>query len=226
MPETGNREKRSFEEHIAALPAKTQQPLKEGLSLVSRLDSVQMKALVDVTITLIDEPHAIEKMKFPEILGLSENDSLDLVVLGTALSVSGSMRETTSEMADILQKRFSLSKPETSAVSKLIEAFRAQQGEVDHARERRQLGDLVLPSFENIWWTVDMRLKLSGGELSTFVPVAIAHLKTDAPNSGRFWFQLSRSQLKRLVDELQQALRDMEEAEKWVKQHNQSTDLK
>lgn len=80
--------------------------------------------------------------------------------------------------------------------------------------ERARIGVEVLPSFESLAATTDVRLGFKEGRVSLAVPVVVAHLDTDFIKG--LWFQLTRGQLELLITQLEHAKRNLEAAEQWI----------
>ena len=75
---------------------------------------------------------------------------------------------------------------------------------------------MVLPSLAEFEVTVDLRIRVENGEVQDFVPVALAHIDTDAYNN-EFWFQLSRADIDILLQKLTNCAREMDLGEELLK---------
>ena len=74
---------------------------------------------------------------------------------------------------------------------------------------RTRLANAVLPSLARFDVTVDLRIRFENGQAREFVPVALAHIDTDADNT-EFWFQLTRADITILLEKLNTCAREME----------------
>jgi hypothetical protein len=83
---------------------------------------------------------------------------------------------------------------------------------LDKAITRNQLANAILPSLARFDVTVDLRIRFEKEKAQEFVPVALAHIDTDADNT-EFWFQMSRADITMLLEKLNKCLREMELAE-------------
>jgi hypothetical protein len=217
MPNSSDRQKRAFKDLLSKVPAEIEDDLREGFSLIGQLTAAQLNALVEIGLASIDEPHFIDEPSVQEKLGLDEERSAALAVVAMTLGMSPSAKESTEEVIALLKERFSLNPDQVGGARTLIEEFDKRSIEASSAVQKRTLASKLLPSFEHFRSTVDLRLMFTDEEASVFAPVAIAHLTTDAaPPLGRFWFQMSKSELKRLIAEAQETLREMERVERWA----------
>lgn len=217
MPDSSDRGKRAFKDLLLRVPAEIEDDLREGFSLIGQLTDAQLNALVEIGLASIDEPHVVDEPSVQEKLGLDEERATALAVIAMTLGMSPVAKESPEEIVTLLNERFSLSSAQVDGARTLIREFEKRAIEASSAVQRRTLASKLLPSFEHLRSTVDLRLKFTGEEASVFAPVAIAHLTTDAaPPLGRFWFQMSKSELKRLIAEAQEALGEMERVERWA----------
>jgi hypothetical protein len=96
--------------------------------------------------------------------------------------------------------------PTALAIADIVISRRAA---LDKAMARNQLASAVLPSLDRFDVTVDLRIRFENEKAQEFVPVALAHIDTDADNT-EFWFQLSRADIAMLLEKLNKCLREME----------------
>lgn len=220
MPSEERTEKRSFKNLLAKASPDFDQVLQSALKLIDQLEESQLRALVDVSLSALEDPHAIDESKLSGELHLSEPDALNVAMAGTILSAAIEVKETPNEIVDMLREKLSLDRSQTSGATKLMVEFQKRASEVSQASAKRDLSTELLPSFQHLWSTVDIRLKFANGNVSMFVPVVVAQIKTDREAfQGRFWFQMSKAQLKRLISEAQKILGEIEAAETWAREH-------
>jgi hypothetical protein len=96
--------------------------------------------------------------------------------------------------------------PTASAVADIVISRRPT---LDKAMARSRLANAVLPSLTRFDVAVDLRIRFENGKAQEFVPVALAHIDTDADNT-EIWFQLSRADITMLLEKLSTCARDME----------------
>jgi len=189
--------------------------------MFSTLNKNQLEALVELSILSIGDAHAIEKTGALDSLGVPEDDAYPLVLAGSFLSNSLSAKESVVEVQSLVQKKFELTSASSSGVADFMGKIRDREIEIKGARDRESLANATLPSFEHFRFSVDVRVKFNNSALSTFAPVVIGNLRTDVEDR-QLQFQLSKAQLLRCIDEMQQALREMEEAEQWMRSKQNS----
>jgi hypothetical protein len=80
---------------------------------------------------------------------------------------------------------------------------------------RSQLGAVVLPVLTDFDATVDIRLGFEDGQIAAALPVAVVHMDTDSTGQ-EVWFQINQRQLERLIKTLNNALKEIQEAERWI----------
>jgi hypothetical protein len=84
------------------------------------------------------------------------------------------------------------------------------------AIERSRLANAVLPSLVRLDVSVDLRIRFQDGKAQDSVPVAVAHIDTDADNN-EIWFQMSRSDVGSLIEKLQNTATEMDLAEEVIR---------
>jgi len=99
--------------------------------------------------------------------------------------------------------------PTASAIADFVISKRAA---LDKAMARRRLANAVLPSLAVFEVTVDLRIRFEEGKVQEFVPVALAHIDTDADNT-ELWLQLSRADIMVIIDKLNKCMNEMALAE-------------
>jgi hypothetical protein len=124
----------------------------------------------------------------------AEDQSIDNIVRATI--DSGVLAEESSEsakevLAEILK---------SDAVTKLPEL---------------RLANLVLPTFQRLMSTIDVRLSFNKDTVRLATPVLVCGLLTDA-DEERVWFQMNRDQLRSVLEQLQKRLDQMEVASHWI----------
>lgn len=217
MPHPADLDRRSFKDLLSRVPKDVDRDLRDGFSWIGDLTKEQLETLVDLALTTIDEPHAIDEPNTRARLGLDEVRANAVAAVMIVLRSTPVARESTEEILSLLKERLSLDAAQTNGARSFIVEFGKRAREVSTALQTRTLASTLLPSFEHLQWTVDLRLKFTAEDVSAFAAVAIASLSTDAaPPLGRFWFQMSKSELKRLIAEAKQTLEEMERIEHWA----------
>jgi hypothetical protein len=91
----------------------------------------------------------------------------------------------------------------------------SQRAGVRQLLTRSQLSAVVLPVLTSFDITVDIRLGFEEGQVATALPVAVVHMDTDSAGQ-EVWFQINQRQLERTIKDLNNALKEIQEAERWI----------
>jgi hypothetical protein len=151
------------------------------------------------------------------IAKVSERESEQLAFAYSLLI--GLLLETNATADDVVNAgKGRLFEPAQEVTGKsIVDAIYASREEIKATVDRAQLAGEVLPSLYSLDIAVDMRIRVSEGELKTFVPVAVVHLDTDITGL-EVWFQLSRGEVEEMVHKLSRCLEDMKLAETLITQ--------
>jgi hypothetical protein len=79
--------------------------------------------------------------------------------------------------------------------------------------EHRSLANRTLPALTDFEISVDLRLRFKSQEIEDAVAVALVYVDTDADNQS-LWFQMTRGDVRGLIDKLTNTLQQMDAAEK------------
>lgn len=218
MPDARS-EKRSFEDFLDRPSEASLKMMRKGFALFGRLSKSQITAVVNVAVATMEDAHAVDKLGATDTLGLSESETFPTVVAASFLGRAINSRESLGEITEILRKRFDLGEKDVAGINTVLAEFQLRRTEIEETTERQALANAILPSFEHLRTTVDLRLKLVDDSVYTVAAVAVAHLQTDDEHQ-RVFFQLSKEQLKRLIDESQGTLKEMDEKEEWIRRHS------
>lgn len=60
------------------------------------------------------------------------------------------------------------------------------------------------------------------GQIAAALPVAVVHMDTDS-RGQEVWFQINQRQLERTINELSNALKEIQEAERWIDSKRERT---
>ena len=127
-----------------------------------------------------------------------------------------SNREDSADVVvDEFVKAGALETGDRTAVLRFASAVASRRGTFKQVMDRSRLASEVLPSLLEFESTVDIRLGFEKGRVAVFMPVALLHIDTDAQGQ-EVWLQLTRLQLEKIAEDLQETLKQMVEAENWV----------
>jgi hypothetical protein len=209
---------RSVRDVVADFPDRVKAASRRGFSLASKLPESDRERLIREFVTqLQDGGVGIPIAPIARALGMPNSQAAELV---TAMSlVSGLLGSEGYSAEDVLtggeSQLFDTSNATVAraiVVSILQHAGKSFQSDF----ERRTLATENLPSLTSFDVTVDLRLKIENEEVKDGVPVAIVHIDTDAANR-ELWLQLTRGDVKTLIDTLTDAQKRMEVAERFFR---------
>jgi hypothetical protein len=149
------------------------------------------------------------------VLNISEQETTAL--LGAASVLVGTItqrQEPPEAVVKAAAEAQFLEPADVPAAVALAQVILRERDAVAVIVERARIGVEVLPSFEDLAATTDVRLGFKEGHVSLAVPVVVAHLSTDS--SKGLWLQLTRGQIERLIKQLEDAKRNLEAAEQWI----------
>lgn len=84
-----------------------------------------------------------------------------------------------------------------------------------HAQDRVWLAQAVLPSFQDLQFAFDVRLRMKGDSISVALPIAIGFLQTDVA-TAHVWFQATKTELEKLARQVNRAIRALDTAQRWA----------
>jgi hypothetical protein len=197
---------------LAEMPSHVQRFLQRGFKVLGKLDQgiiAELMTLASITFTtdvLTDHQLHIE---------LDEVGSLLSVVNFLSNSLSA-RQESQTALIEEGKKLGLLGDAEVPNALRFAELIVASRDTIKQQIEQEDLASEVLPALSIFETTVDLRLQFDGQRLKRAIPVALLHIDTDATNQ-ELWFQVSRVQVERLINELQLTLARLKEAESAVK---------
>jgi hypothetical protein len=206
---------RPFSESLKAIPREFASYLRQGFSLLSKVPADRYQTLLERVVESIDYPQLRSQEPFVTALGLKEEDMNPLVAAVSMLCVSlASTDETAESITKAAQNAQIVSESDTRATlafSTLIVNDRARMKEL---LQRSHTASRVLPTLDTFDIAIDTRLSFKNEDIVFAVPVLVAHVDTDS-GTDEVWFQMSKVQVRLLIEKLQEALRRLEIAEAW-----------
>jgi hypothetical protein len=206
---------RPLAESLSGIPSSFASFLRQGFSVLSSLPPKHYGVLIDQVVDAIDSPSLQAEEKFASEIGLKESDLNPLVAAVTMVCVTLSSTEETPESvinAALAAKILPDSQKET--VLNFAKAVAQMRGRLKEVMQQSRIATRVLPALAEFETVVDVRPSFKKDEIAFSVPVVMVHIDTDASNQ-EIWFQMSKSQLKFLIDNLQETLRRVERVEAW-----------
>ncbi len=202
-------------EMLPPIPERAKPFVREGFRILGEFSDAQQDVLSSASEILTDPLSALREDDLALKLSIEQEEVRPLVSsLRMITSVLSSSEVTAEELLDFLEKEEVIvdesQKNTVLAVAKEIERNR---GALRQGIDKSRLGSEILPSLDEFEITVDIRLGFEKEEVTLAVPVALMHLATDVPHED-IWFQMTKSHVERLVEDLQEILLRMNSAEK------------
>jgi hypothetical protein len=175
-----NSPKDELARRIAEYPKEALEFFGAGIASASNLSDEARKLLLQKVIeTFKSGTRRLAGSVLRPIAKLSERESEQLAYAYSL--IIGLLLESTATTDDFVNAaKGVLFAPEQEATARSIaDSICASRREIKATVDRAQLAGEVLPSLYSFDLAVDVRVRISNGELKTFVPVAILHLDTD-----------------------------------------------
>jgi hypothetical protein len=196
---------------IADFPDRAKAAARQGFEIVNGLSETDRAKAIELMFSSFElGGGSIDtELLSNEILSLTRRDAGRVM---TALSFSFALlTQNAVTAAEFVQAGSgnifdTRCEPTASAIADIVISRRAT---LDKAMARNRLANAVLPSLSQFDVTVDLRIRFENGKAQEFVPVALAHIDTDADNT-EIWFQLSRADITMLLQKLNTCAHEME----------------
>jgi hypothetical protein len=210
-----------LQQALAEIPAHMRSQLEEGFRTIAALDRSQIDALARTVADHIGALGEVDTDQLASELGLDE-DSLSSAITATSMTVAfiSSWKETPDELVSGLIKASFLRDTDRSTLTHFVETISSKRTEIKKALNLRSLAEETLPAFRDFDTSIDMRLDFRKDQIETAVPVLLVHLRTDLPQE-RLFFQMTKSDVQQLVEQLKRTLLQLESAEKWATERAQ-----
>lgn len=105
---------------------------------------------------------------------------------------------------------------DAQVAGELLKALLRGTPEIQDTFRRAAMSGELLPALAEFETVVDVRLSFKEGDaVELAVPVLLVHIDTDASNR-ELWFQMSKKQVQKAIDDLTKALSQIQAAESWA----------
>jgi hypothetical protein len=202
---------------FVGMPTSIKTFVSEGFAALAKIPASKREELMQVVLGSIDSGSLVEETEAQTKFGLSSDDSRQmLLAAGLIASTLSRRREDTAEaIVDELEKAGALNVADRPAILSFASQVIEDLPTVKKAVERSQLASVVFPSLSQFQTAVDVRLGFEKNRIAFSVPVVLVHIDTDAQGQ-EIWFQLTRRQVQKIVEDLQESLKQMSVADTWL----------
>jgi hypothetical protein len=203
-------------DEFAAIPDNLKDRMRKGFSNLPKLSPENSQALVELVLKTLPNRKFQADDDLLSKLGLDPDATASLFTAVAMASLILSNRKEDSEQFTnaAIQARV-MNEPDKEHAKAFLEAVIKNRPAFKLALDREQVGQQVLPSISNFETSVEVRLRFNEDQIALAVPVVVIHIDTDSEGQ-RVWFQLTKSELKQVIEQLQKALRRIEHAERWT----------
>jgi hypothetical protein len=191
--------------------------LKRGFTLLTTIPQEKYSDLIATAAANLDASHLAPKLtaEIASSLSITGTDAVALLALASLIvSVLAQRQDTPEDFVEAARKAGILEPGAVQASLGFARLVQTDRGPLALTIERARIGVAVLPSFQQLTTTTDVRLGFKKGRSDLAVPVVIAALATDSTKN--LWFQLTKGQLEQLIARLQEAKGELEAAERWI----------
>jgi hypothetical protein len=206
-------------EFFADLPRHVRTFLRNGLIIFNRVNPQYSEVLLSLPVdALVSNTPAPQAKELATMLAISPNDARSLLAALSFLALvatSPSEPEPVETTSAALVREDLLDKSGQPAVERLLTHYQQERGKVSSAFRKVALTTKVLPSLDDYDFAIDVRLDFDKEQPALAVPIVVGHIDTDAPHQ-EVWFQMSKAQTEKLVEDLKKIVAHLEQAEKWM----------
>ena len=198
-------------------PAPAKAFFRRGGSVLSKVPPDKYQELIRAAAESLSSPHLSSTIvrELATTFKINEQDTPPLLGIASMLvAIITRRQDTVQEVMRAAQEGQFLEPADVSTAAAFAQAILQDRKTVALAVERARIGVEVLPSFESLMTTTDVRLGFDKDRISVAVPVVVAYIDTDSEAHLRF--QLTKGQLERLIGQLENAKRELEAAEQWI----------
>lgn len=213
----------SIQDALADIPSGPAKYVQRGLGTLSKFTNDQARQISNLIIEGFHKGGGhVEPKTIREEFELSEEDANDLALaMAVMVGVLSARGETAQEFVDAAVDRKFLEAAHSAQVLNVANIFISSRSDINEAIERQTLASEVLPSLQSFDLTIELRLGFENNNIKRIMPIAVVHLDTDTFQQ-EIWFQLTKFEMKKMIDKLKEGLDQMKLAEAWSKKTPQA----
>ncbi len=208
-------------ETLSEFPGPVKNILKRGFGILARASEEQREKVLIAVQEIFGASREQTESKLDEVgktIGFSPAEGRAVVITATiaaSAAISYQGEDAAEQFVQAAIEAKVLEEDHRQAASKFMEALIGKRAILERSFDRASVARSTLPSFRNIFTSMDLRLAFEKGKVKFAVPVAVVHLSTDVSQQG-VWFQLTRNQLDEVIEKLKETQSQMEEAERLI----------
>jgi len=206
----------TLKEILADLPQPLKGVMTRGFTALGSLPEESRNMLAAEVKKNITNISDLDVPKLATTLGVEE-DVAGLIASATSLLMALATSRTEDSallVAGLVEEEF-VKESSRHAALHVLEVLASDRESLKQSMKIDSLAAETIPSFNSLSTSTDLRLRFKDGEIELVVPAVIAHLTTDHSETNCF-FQLKKSDIVQLIDQLQKILEQIEKAERWA----------
>ena len=198
------------------LPDRGKVLLQKGLQAIARLRRDKWEKLVSMALEALVSSYGFDAEQVAEALEIGAPDANIVGNGGTFIvTMIGAYADCEPEMlVELLVDKQLVSPEDVPKVTEFVKFVADRRGSVEDEAARFELVASVLPTLQRFETSVDLRFSDRSGK-PLVAPVVIAMIDSDAEGQI-MWFQMSKTQVRTVLEQLQDSLEEIERAEAWA----------
>jgi len=211
---------RSLSENFTGVPEVFAKYLRQGFNTLAKLPRESQASLITQFAQTIDSPRIIDEEKFAERIGIKEEEIGSLLAaVGMVTVALSSTEDSAPKLVEEALKAKIVSESDQGALLSFAEMIVKQRDNLKNVLTESQTASRILPALEDFSTVVDVRPIIKKGQITSCIPVVLVHLDTDMANE-ELCFQMSKNQLKQVLERLNTTLQRVEQLEIWTKERS------
>jgi hypothetical protein len=210
----------SLSDAVKGLRPPTLSHIRKGVTELGNLDEAILPTVIALARDALKSQINPDEDQVSKDLNLPPEKAIGIISAASFLSfiLSSGRYDLQSFVREGLEVKL-LNEELASKLQPFITAVLKDQPNVKDELEEFSLASEVLPALTTFDLTVDLRLKFKSNKVVQAVPIAIAHLDTDA--EGQIvWFQMTSLQVEKLILDLQRVQEKLKAASELIPINN------
>ena len=201
---------------MASIPSSFASYIRRGFSVLAGIPPVRYPLLIEQVVDSIDSPMLRGEEKLASQFGVKEEDASPLLAAVSLVCVSMSATDETPEsFVTVASEVKIVDEAHKASLLELTGLVARSRGRLKEDLQKSRTALRILPALTDFETAVDVRPIFKRDEIASTVPVTLVHIDTDTTHH-EIWFQMSKTQLKFVIENLQDSLRRIELLERWA----------
>ena len=209
---------RSFlERQLGDMPQAVRRFVRQGFESFSALPREFREKAIAFVLENQPSEFSVEVAEFSDLIAIEEDVARPLAfALSWAVTIFSETEISPEEFVEEAKRQDLLSKEASTAGQELAGKLASDRAGIKDTLARSRTSRAVLPSLDEISIISDLRVAFKKDEPLHAVPIALVHIDTDIAHH-EFWFQMTKSQLKKVIAKLQKTMEQLEQLDNMAK---------